>query len=856
MRKALVILPLIALALAWPILNDWSRGDSFDLLAQPTLDFGDAEYLESLGGYPTLLAKDGARHVIGGPWLGSADDAPDGEFDGQPEPSALGDDNVDGNDDEDGVTIPTLFPGYMSNIQVEVDGGGGVLEAWIDFNDDHQWSGVGEQVYAGYLPDGVHAIPVATLSSASIGQAAARFRISTAGGLTYVGEAPDGEVEDHAVLIEAPSLDFGDAPDGVGAALYPTLLIHNGARHLIRGPWLGDVRDNPDGEADGQPHANGLGDDNDGGDDENGVHIPPLIPGDPAEVSFQVSGGGGYVDGWIDFDNDKTWQHPGEQVVSGFFADGMHTIPLTVPNDAAYGQTFARFRISASGGLPPDGPADYGEVEDYAVSIDYKWEQLPDLDTTGVAVTIALGYTPLYFVADDFECRQPGYITEIQFWMAIKNDLGLPQELGPFYLFVFSDLPDSLNPEGFSRPDSMLWWASTSQIAEEFDVWASGIREGWLNGSFYQFPADTVCYHVRIPIQPEESFYQTGTPESPTVYWLVIHGSPIMPIFNEFGWKSSSEHWNDAAVFTDVGAPNSWEPLIYPPSHPLAGQQIDMAFRIITEPGLEFDYGDAPDDPEFGGYPTLYVNGGARHVIGGPWLGSATDDPDGELDGQPDTQALGDNTHDQDDENGVQIPVLVIGQDADIVVEVNGGGGFVQGWIDFNQDEMWDGSEMVIAQMLPDGMDTLKISVPDSAIAGTSFARFRISSIGDLEPGDRAEDGEVEDYEVTIQDPGTGVPHGSIPKRFELYQSAPNPFNPTTLIRYDVPPPGGVVTLRIYDVAGRLVRTLADGVHSSGSMTVVWDGRNERGEQVASGLYFYRMVAQGFSQTRKTVLIR
>jgi hypothetical protein len=859
MRKTLVIIPLVALVLAWPIVSDWSANDSLDIRAQPTLDFGDAEYLESWGGYPTLLAQNGARHVIGGPWLGGAGDAPDGELDGQPEATALGDDNLDGNDDEDGVTIPTLFPGYTSNIQLEVNGGGGVVEAWVDFNDDHQWQHPAERVFAGYLPDGVHTIPVTTTSSASTGQTCARFRVSTTGGLSPAGEAADGEVEDHAVSIEDPTWDFGDAPDGVGAALYPTLLVHNGARHLIRGPWLGDVRDNPDSEVDGQPQADGLGDDNNGGDDEDGVQIPPLIPGNPADVSFQVSGGGGYVDGWIDFDNDETWQHPGERVVSGLFADGMHTIPLLVPDDAEYGQTFARFRISASGGLPPDGPAGYGEVEDYEVAINYKWEQPPDLDTTGIAVSffneggITCGFEA---VADDYECRQPGYISEVRFWTAYKNDLYL-SFIEKFTLRVFSNLPDSLSPSGFAQPDSQLWIGYFPYYEYDINVWAPDIREGWYEGNSHQFPADTVCYQVTIPIPPEESFYQTGTPESPQTYWLAICAADLHYI-DDYGWKASYEHWNAPAVHGCAwGGPCEWDgQLFYPPTHELSGQQMDMAFQIISDPGLEFDYGDAPDDPEFGGYPTLYANGGARHVIGGPWLGAMADNPDGELDGQPDTQALGDNTHDQNDENGVQIPVLYLGQDADVVVEVNGGGGFVQGWIDYNQDQAWDASEMVIAQSLPDGTDTLKISVPDTAITGTSFARFRISSVGDLDPGDRAEDGEVEDYEVTIQDPATGVQEGSIPKRFELYQSAPNPFNPTAVIRYDVPAGGGRITLRVYDVAGRLVRTLVDGVESAGEKRVTWDGRNGHGSRVATGVYFYRMTAPGFVKTKKMVLLQ
>jgi hypothetical protein len=283
---------------------------------------------------------------------------------------------------------------------------------------------------------------------------------------------------------------------------------------------------------------------------------------------------------------------------------------------------------------------------------------------------------------------------------------------------------------------------------------------------------------------------------------------------------------------------------------------MDMAFRITTEPGLELDWGDAPDDPETAAYPTLYAHDGARHAISGPWLGDATDGPDGELDGQPDPNALGDNTHGGNDENGVQIPVLVSGQNADITIEVSGGGGFVQGWIDFDHDETWNNAtEMVIAQALADGMHILTIPVPAVALMGPSFARFRISSVGDLAPVGRAEDGEVEDYEVTIQYPGTGVDDETIPKRFDLFQSVPNPFNPVTTIRFDVAK-RSAVKLAVYNVQGQLVCVLVERRMDPGRHEIEWDGRDASGRSVASGVYFYRLMTPFYTESKKMILLR
>ena len=95
--------------------------------------------------------------------------------------------------------------------------------------------------------------------------------------------------------------------------------------------------------------------------------------------------------------------------------------------------------------------------------------------------------------------------------------------------------------------------------------------------------------------------------------------------------------------------------------------------------------------------------------------------------------------------------------------------------------------------------------------------------------------------------------------RVRLYQNHPNPFNPSTTIPFTIP--GGLssrhtVHLAVYDVSGALVRTLASGAFAGGRHEARWDGRNERGEQVASGIYFARLAAGGTNATRKLILLR
>jgi hypothetical protein len=89
-----------------------------------------------------------------------------------------------------------------------------------------------------------------------------------------------------------------------------------------------------------------------------------------------------------------------------------------------------------------------------------------------------------------------------------------------------------------------------------------------------------------------------------------------------------------------------------------------------------------------------------------------------------------------------------------------------------------------------------------------------------------------------------------LPTEFSLAQNYPNPFNPSTRIPYGVPSRASV-SLKVYDLLGRLVTTLVNGVQESGFKSVEWDASG-----VASGVYFCRLEANNFSQTRKLVLLR
>ncbi len=100
------------------------------------------------------------------------------------------------------------------------------------------------------------------------------------------------------------------------------------------------------------------------------------------------------------------------------------------------------------------------------------------------------------------------------------------------------------------------------------------------------------------------------------------------------------------------------------------------------------------------------------------------------------------------------------------------------------------------------------------------------------------------------------IDDGSVlPTSFELSQNYPNPFNPSTKINYTLASKS-LVTLEVYNVLGQTVKTLVNGAREAGAWEVTWDGDSDNGSQVASGMYFYKLTAGDFVQTRKMLLMK
>jgi hypothetical protein len=117
----------------------------------------------------------------------------------------------------------------------------------------------------------------------------------------------------------------------------------------------------------------------------------------------------------------------------------------------------------------------------------------------------------------------------------------------------------------------------------------------------------------------------------------------------------------------------------------------------------------------------------------------------------------------------------------------------------------------------------------------------------------------IDDYIFRIADPiivdGIGDELSTLPTTFALEQNYPNPFNPTTTIKYQLPKQADVKIV-IYNMLGQMVRTIVNKSENAGFYQVIWDGLNESGSRVATGIYFYRMEADKFVKSHKMIMMK
>jgi flagellar hook assembly protein FlgD len=129
-------------------------------------------------------------------------------------------------------------------------------------------------------------------------------------------------------------------------------------------------------------------------------------------------------------------------------------------------------------------------------------------------------------------------------------------------------------------------------------------------------------------------------------------------------------------------------------------------------------------------------------------------------------------------------------------------------------------------------------------VSDISFSRLKANDVDVTVPAIR----------ITKGNPVASVP---LPVRYTL-RSTPNPFNPSTRVEFTIPDGAGLVpvALRVYDVSGRVLRTLVEGTRGPGWHHVEWDGRDASGSAVSAGIYLLRIEAGAWSEVEKVALVK
>ncbi len=551
----------------------------------------------------------------------------------------------------------------------------------------------------------------------------------------------------------------GAAPDGVSAVTYGE------ATHVVDPAiLLGATNDTESGSI-ASPNADG-----DGAEDD-GVTIPSITQGQTVQIEADVTGAGGYLNAWIDWNGNGSFTDVGEQIVidlqddSGGFTNprptkdndtsaGKVSVGVTAPETAFVGQTFARFRWSTDAGINHDDPATDGEVEDYVITILSRPSQ-PSPNPTVIA-----------------HCAAPANWANVRYSTASgENGLG---GVGPLTANVTTSGTSSVNIGSYS-------WAGSNRVnvflGSEFTIQNTGMEAGAI---FYDAGIHTLDQTM------------TQTFEGANVYEVRMHFASFDHVTFGFdpalnpnvGWEllSKSDDTGNLAggsgfVFADVidtdKDTNGADEILQGD----AGKSADGSVRFYSTDGNPITQliwkmeSDPIRDLEGEG---LYLGtevcipvdrsdadtsfGEAEHSYDPVLRLGATNDID------PVSIASANASGDGAEDDGVALPAsFEVGVASTVSVSVSGLG-HLQAWIDWNGNGIFDSIEQIATDLVDGGaLDTdpasgtitFDVMPPTDAMTGQTFARFRWSSDFSIGVDDFAPDGEVEDYALTIGATGT-----------------------------------------------------------------------------------------------------
>lgn len=765
-------------------------------------DFGDAPDPT----YPTELGSNGARHgIVPGFLLGTL---LDWEDDGQPNASATGDDNA-GADDEDGVSFTSrITPERTATVDVTASSVG-LLDAWVDFNDDGDWSDTGEQVFSSEaLVAGLNSLSFAVPENAVYTASTfARFRFSSAGGLPHDGLADDGEVEDYEAVIEPTP---PDPPTGFSATTYSRSAVLLEWSEGVGADTTVVVRKTgsyPTSPVDGTEVYSG---------DDTSCTDTGL---DPSTTYYYAawsytSATGLYSDtaaqdtattlpaqtAWtfmVYMDADNTLEGADDLDLAEMIAAGSTSDVSIVVQQDRY-STPGTWRHYVTGGglitvetLAEQNMADPLVLADFVdwVTTEYSaqryalilWdhgsgclgEPSPDgviYDDTSVdflsisELGTALSAERPHLDLLGFDaCLMQMY--EVAYEMALLSDppdvvVG-SEDLEPFQGWPYDAVLDHLiaNPSAdaaalgaeivleyiaeyaptMTLTLSAVQPAAAATMADTIDALAAALIASDHQAAVATARANAQAY--------------SGYPYRDMVDFcdLVLASVPDCVTEAQAMKDLVASMVTAEGHTTGTGVDDSHGLAVYLPATP-AGYDTDydslsLASATWWDDFLRggYDYGDAPDPS----YPTLSASTGARHALGGPWLGATVD---AEVEALPDGDALGDD-EDGDDEDGVSFLTPLSTGHAAQIEATSSATGLLDAWVDFNGDGDWaDGGEQVFSsEPLVAGVNALSFDVPSGLTpTADAFVRFRVSSAGGLAYSGTADDGEVEDYRAAI----------------------------------------------------------------------------------------------------------
>ena len=660
-------------------------------IALPTTDFGDYSL------FSLVSATTDSRLRLGA--------LTDTEYVATTNATATGDD-ITNLADEDAVTLPSMIAGAPATIPVVVTntmGATAFINAWIDYNGNGSLADAGEQIATNVtIPTGTSnstknlsiTVPTTCLTGVNLG---VRVMLTASASPVSTGNIGTGEIEDYVVNITAPTTDFGDfsgfadASQGISPSLRMGALV--------------------DAEYASTRNATATGDDITNLADEDGVTLPSMTASQTVTIPVVVTnstGALGYLNAWIDYNNNGVLTDSGEQIASNIniptgSSNTTFNINVTVPISAVTGTNVgARFRLSAPTSPGSVGAnAAVGEIEDYVVNIAAPTLDFSDFNGFGNAASTASNGLRMGALVD----------TE---YAATVNSAANGDDI--------TNLDDE---DGVTLPSLSAGLAATIPVVVTNTSGAAAYLNAWIdynNNGVLTDAGEQIATNVSIATGTSGATQNIAI----TVPYNAVTGTSVGVRFR----------------LTSVTSPG--------PTGTIGTGEVEDYLTSIV--GATTDYGD------WNG-----IADASNTIVSTLRLGALTD---AEFSSTKNATATGDDITYLADEDGVTLPAMTAGGTYSIPVVVtntSGATAYLNAWIDFNNNgSLSDAGEQIatnvsVANGLTNSTLSQSVTVPATAVTGNNLGvRFRLTAASSPgTTGTGGGNGEVEDYVTTIAVPTT-----------------------------------------------------------------------------------------------------